>query len=529
MRGRHILRGGVVMLLIMNLCVGCGSFTGSLLPGNGTEGPADSQGNSLSNGDSQGNDDSEEVKPEDLEPVKEETKQAINDMSKAYDILLERGTKRFFEGYPVDNSFLHWVNGEFGDEVVMDLAYRLYEGYDNTALWYSETGSSMHVLWLEFCEKMQFATYYLENVTWVDCADESTVKIDFTGDINLADDWHTMRLAAQKPNGMADCISPEVQQELQSADISVINNEFVFSDGGAPLAGKGYTFRAQTANVSMLELLGADVANLANNHVYDFGPDALLDTVNTLENAGIVTMGAGANIREASEIQYFVANGKKIAIVTATEIEKYAGYTKEATETTPGVLKTLNAARYHAVIAEAKANCDYVIANVHWGNEGSYQYNGRQYNMAQGYIDAGADIVIGGHPHRLQGVEYIDGTPVVFSLGNFWFSTGTLYTMIAQVQIDEDGEIGLRTIPCLQQDLTTRMLTETETDAFYKFMADISKDVVIDKQGFFHNTAGGLNEGLKDGVNYQSGMRYGSYNGRVDLDGVAIDIVGNRR
>ena len=168
-----------------------------------------------------------------------------------------------------------------------------------------------------------------------------------------------------------------------------------------------------------------------------------------------------------------------------------------------------------------------MIASVHWGVEGSYKYNTSQYNMAKGFVEAGADAVIGGHPHRLQGVEYIDGVPVCFSLGNFWFSTGTLYTTIAQIQIDSDGELSLRMIPCKQQNLTTTMLSGEEAASFYKFIADISRNVVIDKEGFIYNTSNGENIHLITEETYQSGRWYDTYNGNYDLEGRAIDIVGN--
>ncbi len=461
-----------------------------------------------------------------FKPVKEETKVAIQDMSKAFSIIIEKGTKDFYEGYPIDISFLHWINNHFGNEVIMDIAYRLYEGYMDTDLWYRMTGNSMHVLWLMYCQDINYATYYLENVHWMECADDSTVTIDFTGDINLADDWHTMQAAATKENGIYDCLSAEIVGQLQGADLSVINNEFVISDGGTPLEGKAYTFRAKTANVSLLEAFGADLASLANNHIYDFGPDALMDTIHTLENNGIETMGAGSNIEEAKTIQYYVANGKKIAFVSATEIERYYRYTKQATETTPGVLKTLDPTIYNQVIEKAAANSDFCIASVHWGVEGTYSYSGSQYSLAEGFVNAGADVVIGGHPHRLQGIEYIGDAPVVFSLGNFWFSTGTLYTTIAQVQIDDKGEIALRMLPCLQKDMTVTMLSGEDANTFYKFMADISKNIVIDANGFIYNTKNGRNKELLDG-NIRSGIGYDSYSGSVDLEGRSIDIVGN--
>ncbi|MBQ8518111.1 MAG: CapA family protein [Agathobacter sp.] len=456
-----------------------------------------------------------------------EAKVVINDLSKAFDIILEKSPQEFYEGYPIDESFLHWVSNNFGDDAVMDIAYRLYEGYIDEELWYTYTDNSMHVLWLMYCRDLGFSTYQLEHVHWQECADENVVTIDLTGDINLADDWYTMQVAGTKNNGIYDCISEEVVQELQSADISVINNEFVFSDGGERQENKAYTFRAKTANVSFLSAFGADLANLANNHVYDFKASGLLDTIATLKGYGIETMGAGANLAEAKTIQYYVANGKKIAFVSATEIEKYYRFTKEATETEAGVLKTLEPTIFNQVIAEAKDNSDYVIASVHWGTEGSYKYNTSQYNLAKSFVEAGADAVIGGHPHRVQGIEYIDGVPVCFSLGNFWFSTGTLYTTIAQVQIDDEGELALRMLPCMQQDLITYMLSGEEADRFYKFMADISKNIVIDKNGFVYNTSNGANEHLKNDDYYQSGKQYSSYNGNRDLEGRAIDIVGN--
>lgn len=460
-------------------------------------------------------------------PVKQQTKVVINDLSKAFDIILENSTKEFHKGYPIDESFLHWIGSEFGDSAVMDIAYRVYEGYIDEKLWYAYTDNSMHVLWLMYCKDLGYATYQLENVHWKECASDEVITIDLTGDINLADDWHTMKAATTKQNGIYDCISQDVVKELQSADISVINNEFVFSDGGDRQTNKAYTFRSKTSNVSLLDAFGADLASLANNHTYDFRASGLMDTIATLEGAGIPTMGAGANLAEAQTIQYYIANGKKIAFVSATEIERYSNYTKEATETEAGVLKTLDPTIYKQVIAEAKENSDYVIASVHWGVEGTYKYNTSQYNLAKAFVEAGADAVIGGHPHRLQGVEYINGVPVCYSLGNFWFSTGTLYTTIAQIQIDDAGELKLRMIPCKQQNLTTTMLSVEEADSFYKFMADISRNVVIDKDGFIYNTSNGENSHLIGIGNFQSGKNYGSYNGNYDLEGRAIDIVGN--
>lgn len=101
-----------------------------------------------------------------------------------------------------------------------------------------------------------------------------------------------------------------------------------------------------------------------------------------------------------------------------------------------------------------------MIAYVHWGTEGKIHYGQDQTEIADLCVKAGADAVIGGHPHRLQGVEFIKNVPVAYSVGNFWFSTGKLYTTIAQIQIDDSGSLKLRMIPCIQDSLTPSILTE---------------------------------------------------------------------
>lgn len=462
------------------------------------------------------------------DPVKLSQQSEVFQYEKTIALILEHGSADFFAGYPADETFLQWVGKKYGQEKLMDIAYALYEGQADADLWYESTGNSMHVLWLTYCEDMQLFTYYLENIHWIECKSEDVVTIDFTGDINLADDWYTMQALNQRENGIYDCIAPEIVTELQGADLSVINNEFSFTDGGERQVDKTYTFAAKTQNAALLEAFGADLANLANNHTFDYSASGLLDTLDTLKKNGIQTMGAGKNIAEASAIQYYIANGRKIAFVSATEIEKFYRYTKEATATEPGVLKTLDPTLYHQVIAEASKNSDYVIANVHWGIEGNYHYDYTQKELAEGFVEAGADVIIGGHPHRMQGVEFMDGVPVVYSMGNFWFSTGTLYTTIVQLQIDREGDLSLCMIPCIQRNLKTSMLQEdSQREAFYKFVADISYGVIIDQNGCFYNSLDEKNESVFNGENYYSAMDYASYDSYVDLDGRSIDIIGN--
>ena len=306
----------------------------------------------------------------------------------------------------------------------------------------------------------------------------------------------------------------------------MVNNEFCFTEETARQEGKAYSFKADPENVDLLDLFGTDIVSLANNHTCDYGEQGLLDTMDTLKEKGIVYSGAGRDLAEASAVQYFVTGGRKIAFVSATEIERFYHFTKKAGENTPGVLKTQQKKAVLAAIKQARANSDYVIMFVHWGAEGKIKQDADQRALAQEYVSAGVDAIIGSHPHRLQGVEFIEGVPVVYSLGNFWFSTGTIYATVAQIQIDSDGNLQLRLLPCEQKGKRT-LLLENEEDCknFYQYVADMSSGVQIDENGTFAE----WDESKKTETPplYRSGRQYGQHFDNADLELRAIDVVGN--
>lgn len=383
----------------------------------------------------------------------EEIEPPIEDLDEAYEMILNQCNKEFIGGYHVDENFLSWIYANYEKETVLELANEVQSGEQDVNRWYELTGNSIHVLWLMYCQDTGLQSYTLDNVYWKECAQEDKIVLDFTGDFNFAEGWPTTEYMKTQPDGIYDCFSGDLLQEMNDADIMVMNNEFTYSDGGEPLAGKAYTFRADPRDAYLLNVFGADVVSLANNHAYDYGPDALVDTMETLEEVGIPYMGAGRNLEEAKKPVYFVANGRKIAIVSATQIERSTNYTKEATETEPGVLKTLNPDKYVEVIEKARENSDYVIAFVHWGTEHTEHYGADQVKLAEKFVDAGADVIIGGHTHCLQGIQYMDGVPIIYSLGNFWFTASTIDTGMSQVIIKEDGSIDFRFIPCIQSEL----------------------------------------------------------------------------
>ena len=287
--------------------------------------------------------------------------------------------------------------------------------------------------------------------------EEPAADYDFTvcfaGDINLAEGWSTTVYLDQQENGIYDCISEELTDIMNAADIMCLNNEFTYSTGGAPLAGKAYTFRALPERVEVLHQLGVDAVTLANNHVYDYGKEALLDTFAVLQEAGIPYFGAGQDLEEAMAPLYLEAGGKTIALVGASRAEKNR-MTPQATETEPGILRCYDTTLYKEAIAEAKANADFCIAFVHWGTEYSFDLEQVQLDTGKEYLDAGADVVIGAHSHCLQGMEFYEEKPIIYSLGNYWFNEKTLDTMLVQLRISGNADrsnIEVTIISCAKQ------------------------------------------------------------------------------
>lgn len=412
----------------------------------------------------------------------------ITGIDDAYDAILNKSTKEFIGYHTIDEGFLSWFTGCYGVEALENIA--AYAILDNPDIWYQITGSSVHVLWYQYCKETGIQEYALSKTYEKECRSSYEIVMDFTGDFSLADGVGTTTYYHQAGSDLQQCMSQSLLDELRGADILVVNNEFVYSDRGEPLPRKDYHFRADPSLVKELSFMGTDVAGLANNHVYDFGEIGLLDTLDTLEEAGLPYMGAGRNLEEASEPVYFIANGRKIALVAATQIERSTNYTKEATEVSAGVLKTLNPQKYVQVIAKARKNADYVICFVHWGSEGQTWHGADQEALAKAFVAAGADAIIGGHTHCLQGVDRMDDVPIFYSLGNFFFSQdpwmpGDFDSGLAQLVIQSDGTMEARFLPCHFSEGVMSLLDPGEQyRQILDSLGEASEDYILDSQGY---------------------------------------------
>ena len=311
------------------------------------------------------------------------------------------------------------------------------------------------------------------------------VAFGFVGDILLDDEYAIMANLLQRGVTIENGISDVLLAEMRNVDIMVVNNEFPYTDRGIPTEGKMFTFRADTDTVSYLHDMGADVAILANNHIYDFGETGLMDTLDTLVKAGIPGIGAGKNIDEASAPLYFIANDTKIALVAATQIERLDNPdTKGATQDTAGVFRCLNPEKLYEVVAEAKKNSDFVIVYIHWGTEFESKPDWAQLEQAPGLAQAGADLIIGDHPHCLQGIEFFGDTPVIYSLGNFWFNSRTVDTGMVRVTIGQEGMRSFQFIPAIQSGCRVDLAYGEERERILAYMRELSPNVQIDAEGY---------------------------------------------
>lgn len=317
----------------------------------------------------------------------------------------------------------------------------------------------------------------------IEVSHDNPIVLAFAGDVNLDESSKPVARYDREQDGIAGVFSSELIDEMNNADIMMLNNEFAYSSRGTKTPDKSYTFRANPKRVEILKEMGVDIVSLANNHALDFGIDALMDTFTTLDDANIDYIGAGENIERAKAIQYYSIGEKKIAYLAASRVIFSVDW--YATNTRPGMIGTYDPALLLDLIKEAKENSDFVVVYVHWGKERTNYPLDYQVNMAKQYIDAGADAVIGCHPHVLQGMEFYKDRIIAYSLGNFWFNGSTIETGLLKLYLNPDGSTDIQLLPALQKDTSTSLLTEDQDrKAYFDFMEEISFGVRFDEDGF---------------------------------------------
>jgi poly-gamma-glutamate capsule biosynthesis protein CapA/YwtB (metallophosphatase superfamily) len=248
------------------------------------------------------------------------------------------------------------------------------------------------------------------------------IVINAVGDIMLAGRWASI-IKKQGYDTSFSATTPE----FAKGDINLANLESPIARNGVEFTAKKFRFRAEPELAPALRKAGFQLVTLANNHSMDFGGQALAETMINLEAAGIAWIGAGKNLAEARKMALYTIKGKKIAFLSYSltqPIEFFAG--QERPGTAPGYEKPVV-----ADVASARRQADYVIVSFHWGKEGSGTVQSYQRSAAHRAIEAGADVIIGHHPHVLQGVERYKGGIIFYSLGNFAFASNSQTSAVA--------------------------------------------------------------------------------------------------
>jgi poly-gamma-glutamate synthesis protein (capsule biosynthesis protein) len=227
------------------------------------------------------------------------------------------------------------------------------------------------------------------------------------------------RLVGRRLLSLDDYTRPFVQVSatLSAADLTIANLEGALSDQITPPAEpQTMLFVGSGRFVEGLRCAGVDGISLANNHSRNFGGTGISHTLALLNEAGISAFGAGMDLAQARQPALFEVQGVRFAFLGYDAVSYYYAADEGRAGTAPADT-TLIAAD----IAAAHEQADVVLTYFHWGVEYTHHPSAQQEDLAHQAVEAGADIVLGNHPHWVQGLERYQGVPIIYSIGNFVF------------------------------------------------------------------------------------------------------------
>lgn len=234
------------------------------------------------------------------------------------------------------------------------------------------------------------------------------LTMSFTGDVTIGSNVKSSGTSIfdkelKKQGGNLDFPFRNVKEIFDADDLTLVNFEGTLTTAGKnpDKAGNSYLFRADPSYVSMLPDNGIDSVSFENNHASDMGDDGIAETKKTLTDAGVT-------YASEDEPAIMTVLGVKVGSLA---YQTFGGRHDELIEKIPGDIADLRA-----------KGCEVVIVSFHWGDELDYYPNSNQVKLGRATIDAGADLVVGHHSHRINPIEYYNGKYICYSLGNFSFA-----------------------------------------------------------------------------------------------------------
>lgn len=310
---------------------------------------------------------------------------------------------------------------------------------------------------------------------------KGNVSIAITGDVMFARNMAGVLNLNSSPFAGVSNVTSKV-------DLLIINFENAATTSGVAVKGD-VPLKCDPIYVPLAKANNRTVATLANNHVFDYGVNGMRETVKVLKENGIIPIGAGENESSAHNATTLSINGRKITIINYMDSENFKEYSYNvipyANGSSPGY-SAYNIDDAKKQIAEARKNgSDLIIVSIHFGNEYSRSPNSNQIKIAHQLIDAGADGVIGSHPHVTQGIEMYKGKPICYSLGNFIFDQSNPATHIAYfVKIELVNNTGILTVyPVKISGYLPYFMSPSEGKALLQELNPQCKELKINEDG----------------------------------------------
>lgn len=310
--------------------------------------------------------------------------------------------------------------------------------------------------------------------------EQEEIKIAFAGDVMMEGSIER----AMNKHGF-DYPFLQVRDELQQVDYAIVNLETAVTKRGVPQQ-KQFNFRTGKNSIVALKDAGFQMVSLANNHAMDFGEIGLLDTIDYLNKVGLAHIGAGRNSEEAYAAEVIEIKGKQIAILGFSRVLPTVEW--YATPYKPGIASGYQLDRMVRIIKEVKNEVDYVFVFMHWGVERKQMPEPYQFHYAKAMIDAGADGIIGAHPHVIQGLDYYKGKPIAYSLGNFLFPdyvNGLTAESAVLTLIIRQDEIVMKFSPYKITGNQVAVVSETVKKERLEALEKLSFNVIRDGDLFF--------------------------------------------
>ncbi len=364
----------------------------------------------------------------------------------------------------------------------------------NDLLSVSITGYHNEIIPVHLAQDINIETIALDPI-YLSMRETGDVRFLFAGDASFArrfldadESTPLDQIPPDDPDALIKTSNPDpgsrslfeyIRPYYQAADWGVVNLETPVTDNPiTPHMQKDYAYFSLPASLPSLLWLGVDYVSLGNNHVYDYLESGIIDTIQSLNESGIPHSGAGLTSEEAFQAYRVTLGGSLFGLLSMTSVTGRQHPVSYVAETQKGGAADLTLDDEVIASIQREIDAGYIpIAQLHGGQEYTYQPTDYTYGRMELVAENGASLVIGHHPHVAQGIGLINGIITVHSLGNFAFDQDRLETMLgllASVDMNGDQVQKIRLIPIYLEDYRPRPITGQLADVFLRHICEFS-------------------------------------------------------